>query len=106
MLAQSNPIKRQALRYKFSLSNDTELKLKFFFFFVADNELVFRDWTGGLSILSVDTLNLTQIVSNTTFVSSSQTTTTKCFFCSINSSLCSLNIQLYSKMAKKGHLTF
>ena len=35
----------------------------------ADNELLFRDAYGGLSILSVDSYNQKQIVSNTTFVS-------------------------------------
>ena len=36
---------------------------------VSATELVFRDSTGGLSILNVETGNQTQIVSNTTFVS-------------------------------------
>ena len=34
-----------------------------------DNELVFRDSEGGLSILEVNSLNQNQIVSNIVFVS-------------------------------------
>ena len=40
-----------------------------FFTFFAENELLFRDSAGGLSILDLDNGNYTQIVSNTTFVS-------------------------------------
>ncbi len=34
-----------------------------------DDELVFRDGSGGLSVLSMETFHQTQLVSNTTFVS-------------------------------------
>ena len=40
-----------------------------FTFFFAENELLFRDSAGGLSILDLENSNYTQIVSNTTFVS-------------------------------------
>ena len=44
-----------------------------FTFQIADNELVFLDSEGGLSILEVDSLNQSQIVNNIVFVS------TKCY---------------------------
>ena len=39
------------------------------FVYFSDNELLFRDATGGLSILTLDDFVFTQILSNTTFVS-------------------------------------
>ena len=44
-------------------------KTSIFFFKFSDNELVFLDSQGGLSILDVGTLNQSQIVNNIVFVS-------------------------------------
>ena len=54
--------------YKCALWCNNSL-LVFTFYFFAENELLFRDSAGGLSILDLENNNYTQIVSNTTFVS-------------------------------------
>ena len=48
---------------------DVIILLFFYILFFAENELLFRDSAGGLSILDLENNNYTQIVSNTTFVS-------------------------------------
>ena len=48
---------------------DVIILLFLHFIFFAENELLFRDSAGGLSILDLENNNYTQIVSNTTFVS-------------------------------------
>ena len=58
-------IKNYKLNYPRLLS---QIKYQTFFEF-SDNELVFLDSQGGLSILDVSTLNQSQIVNNIVFVS-------------------------------------